>query len=348
MTSHPQTPDATHVAPTCRRLLIVCTGMDADEALFESVLPYARAWGARVYLLSVIETGTEVDHVARALGVTRDEVARRAARERRLHLETSAREALPDCEVEIAVTVGKPFIEIVHFVQAHEIELVVKNAESLRGVKRFLFASADQHLLRKCPSPVWLRRPSSRQADNVVLAAVDVDYAIAGEPETLKALNERILETAALLAGGMNAAIHVLHVWDAPAEGLVRTWSDGRNARTVVQTYVSQVRTSHWHNLLRLVETVEARIGAGAGPMKPGLERGNVAEVIARHVGESPPALLVMGTIARTGLPGFIIGNTAEDIINSIECPVVTVKPPGFHSPIPSDPTGVRQSPDDA
>jgi nucleotide-binding universal stress UspA family protein len=66
----------------------------------------------------------------------------------------------------------------------------------------------------------------------------------------------------------------------------------------------------------------------------PCLERGAVRPVIAEQVSALNADILIMGTIARTGVPGFIIGNTAEDILNSVDCPVVTVKPPGYVSPI--------------
>lgn len=44
--------------------------------------------------------------------------------------------------------------------------------------------------------------------------------------------------------------------------------------------------------------------------------------------------LVVMGTVGRTGIPGFIIGNTAETILNQIECSVLAVKPAGFVTPV--------------
>ena len=44
--------------------------------------------------------------------------------------------------------------------------------------------------------------------------------------------------------------------------------------------------------------------------------------------------LIVMGTVGRTGIPGFFIGNTAETILNQIDCSVLTVKPHGFVSPV--------------
>jgi len=41
-----------------------------------------------------------------------------------------------------------------------------------------------------------------------------------------------------------------------------------------------------------------------------------------------------MGTVARTGIPGLIIGNTAESILSDIDCSLLAVKPEGFVTPI--------------
>ncbi|MDH3609808.1 MAG: hypothetical protein OEQ24_11280 [Gammaproteobacteria bacterium] len=44
-----------------------------------------------------------------------------------------------------------------------------------------------------------------------------------------------------------------------------------------------------------------------------------------------------MGTIARKGIAGFFMRNTAETILNQINCSILTVKPPGFISPVKLD-----------
>jgi nucleotide-binding universal stress UspA family protein len=43
---------------------------------------------------------------------------------------------------------------------------------------------------------------------------------------------------------------------------------------------------------------------------------------------------IVMGTVARTGICGFIMGNTAETILEQIDCSVLAIKPPGFVTPV--------------
>jgi len=44
--------------------------------------------------------------------------------------------------------------------------------------------------------------------------------------------------------------------------------------------------------------------------------------------------LIVMGTLARAGVEGLLIGNTAEKILSRIDCSVLALKPEGFVSPI--------------
>lgn len=41
-----------------------------------------------------------------------------------------------------------------------------------------------------------------------------------------------------------------------------------------------------------------------------------------------------MGSVARTGIPNFIMGNTAESILGQVKCSVLVVKPDGFISPV--------------
>jgi len=38
--------------------------------------------------------------------------------------------------------------------------------------------------------------------------------------------------------------------------------------------------------------------------------------------------------VARTGITGFFIGNSAESVLSSVNCGMLTVKPHGFETPI--------------
>ena len=46
---------------------------------------------------------------------------------------------------------------------------------------------------------------------------------------------------------------------------------------------------------------------------------------------------IVMGTVARTGIRGFFMGNTAETILEQIDCSVLAIKPQEFVTPVTLD-----------
>ncbi len=83
-----------------------------------------------------------------------------------------------------------------------------------------------------------------------------------------------------------------------------------------------------------LLQPYQEAAGAGGPRIVPVLARGPARTVIPAQAEALKADIIVLGTIARTGLSGVIIGNTAEDILNSVSCSVVAVKPDSFVSPV--------------
>ena len=74
------------------------------------------------------------------------------------------------------------------------------------------------------------------------------------------------------------------------------------------------------------------------------LESGNIhliegmsEAVIKQAITELNVDVLVMGSVARSGIPGLLIGNKAEKLLTTINCTVLTIKPDGFVSPVTLD-----------
>ncbi|HBE93283.1 MAG TPA: universal stress protein UspA, partial [Gammaproteobacteria bacterium] len=57
-------------------------------------------------------------------------------------------------------------------------------------------------------------------------------------------------------------------------------------------------------------------------------------EVIPKLISREGIELIVMGTVARIGIQGLLIGNTAERILDSVDCSVLAIKPTGFETPV--------------
>ena len=77
-------------------------------------------------------------------------------------------------DTDVVVKTGEPFIEVIRHVLEHDNDLVMVCGSELAKGETPEFGSGVMHLLRKCPVPVWLMRPS-RARKLRILALVDPD-----------------------------------------------------------------------------------------------------------------------------------------------------------------------------
>ena len=237
--------------------------------------------------------------------------------------------------IRLEVRVGKRFLEVIRAVLRDAHGLVIKPAENPDWVDR-LFGSDDMHLLRKCPSPIWLTKPEEKPNYDCIVAAVDFDPADLESVE--QGLNREILELSTALALSDLAELHLVHAWDAPEAGFVRLWADNPDAAEM--NVIEGERSRHRSGMDLLSQVLRRQSGDEAYDyLSPRLHlpQGRAVKVIPALVNRLKADLVVMGTIARTGIPGFIIGNTAEAILEQLKCSVLAVKPPGFVSPVAQD-----------
>jgi len=239
-------------------------------------------------------------------------------------------------KIKFKVLTGISFLEIIHEVLRNDCDLVFKMADS-GGLMNRVFGSDDMHLLRKCPCPVWLVKQKSPKVYRQILAAVDVDdFYPSEELNTRRLLNVQVLEMASLLALSESAELHIVHVWSAVGEDLMRGGIMARPEEEVV-TYVEEVKQRHSKNLNLLMSDIFDKLGHDALEyLKPKkhLFKGYPRKKVPEFAREIKADLVVMGTVARTGLPGFFMGNTAESILNQLDSSVLAIKPSGFKTPV--------------
>jgi len=246
-------------------------------------------------------------------------------------------------DIDTSVLVGTPFLEVIREVLKAGHDLLVKTAEDPEWLDR-LFGSDDMHLLRKCPCPVWLLKPGGSRRFRNILAAVDVDDAHDTEDRAVRqALNDQVLQLSASLAISEFASLHVGHAWDAVGLGSLHRNFSGK-IRSQLDFYTEQVRLHRKENLDRRLQRLATDVGPNTLDLQPHLVKGAPREVIPALAESVEADLVIMGTVARTGIPGFIVGNTAEMILSQITCSVLAVKPPGFTSPVEFQPPEQERS----
>ena len=222
------------------------------------------------------------------------------------------------------VLVGDPFLEVTREVLRNGHDLVMMTAEGRGGFKNWLFGATAMRLVRKCPCAVWVVKASQHERYARILAAVDTD------PDDARkdALNSTIMELATSLAEGEESELHIVHAWTMYGEDILRHW--GRTPDDQMAIWLRETQDRHQVALERLLgksdlANLQHRIHLGKG------EAGCIIPKVAH---EKHVDLIVMGTVCRTGIAGFFIGNTAEKILQDVDCSVLTVKPEGFVSPV--------------
>ncbi len=227
-----------------------------------------------------------------------------------------------DFRVRTVVTSGQPFIEVIRQVISKKHDLVMMLADGVTSVREQLFGTLSSHLMRKCPCPVWIIKPTRRKTLRNVFAAVDPDP---NDPQR-NALNVEIIERALTIAHTHNAKLHVVHAWNSLGGEATRSrrWM----TKTEIRLFVEREAIDHKKRVDQLLES--ASDGSEMVHMIQGRPGTAIPELMEREGAE----LLVMGTVCRTGIPGFFIGNTAEMILGQVDCSVLTVKPKDFESPV--------------
>lgn len=220
------------------------------------------------------------------------------------------------------VIVGTPFLEIIREVITNKRDLVMMTAEGKGGLKERLFGSTSLHLMRKCPCPVWVMKPARHKRFRRILAAVDPD----STDKIRDSLNATILQLASSLAARDDADLHVIHAWTLLYVNLMRR--PGGFAESEIRNYANDEAIKHRMALDSLVAKHTD------GTARVHMIEGDADTVIPPFAKSENVDLLVMGTVCRTGIPGFFIGNTAEKILDEVDCSLLTVKPEGFVSPV--------------
>lgn len=287
-----------------------------------------------------------------------------AHRDRYLHfLEHELRQELQKLghpspqSVDVRVLDGKaPAVKVVREVLDRGFDLVVKQVEATARGRGF--RSLDMNLLRDCPCPLWLSRKSAESAGEPGTIAVAIDpHAETDEEEQL---SYELLRFGRLLADREHKQqLHVVGCGELAYEEYLRNSvfsqlsdeevmkaslsvqrHDRANLEALVQAsgILGNAETGDVHS--RNVHSRDVESGdVQSGNIQPGdvqidLLRGEPDQRIPEYLANNHIDLLVMGTVARTGIPGFVIGNTAENLLQKISCSLLAIKPHRFVSPL--------------
>ena len=212
---------------------------------------------------------------------------------------------------DIDVRIGKSWVELIRRVVSNRHDLVVAGTRHMPRLKGMLLGSTGIKLLRKCPCPVWITQPQShRRIQSIVVA------------HCLRPVGDMALELGCSMAKLQESELHIVHAIDE------------RELRAAASTKATPDVLSRCRSHAQ--QHVQAQLANYTFSRAPQIHIVDTSadDAILTQIDQFDAELLVMGTIARTGIPGLFTGNTAERLLPLLPCSLLAVKPLGFVSPV--------------
>ena len=201
-------------------------------------------------------------------------------------------------------------------------DLVIKNAKGRRSRRSGFFGTTATRLIRKCPCPVLATGPSASWPCRRVVAAVDATT----DDDAHSRLNSCILKVAESVAAEPTSRLSVVSAWCIHGELTLKNHMSDDD----LQKLRNNAKADAELRLDKLMSTCEGRVPAD----QIHSVHGHTEEAIQQFLEQDQSDLLVMGTVGRSGLSGLLMGNTAERILERVQCSVLAVKPEEFTSPV--------------
>ncbi|TWU32457.1 universal stress protein [Novipirellula artificiosorum] len=225
-------------------------------------------------------------------------------------------------QVETKVLSGTTSVEIIREVLRGQHDLVLRVAKAKSSRSTGFFGSTGIELLRKCPCAVWLVCSTTSAQFKHVLVCVDTCC----DAEVNRKLDQKVFEISSDISRTHRADLSVVHAWSIDGEQFLRK---RMSLAELVEIERKRRSDAKW----RLDEFL-AKCDASVEKSQVHLVKGEACDVIPMTATECNADLVVMGMVVRSGPAGWIMGNVTEQVLASLECSVLALKPDGFVSPI--------------
>ncbi len=198
-------------------------------------------------------------------------------------------------------------------------DLIVKGTTQHDTLKSVIFTPTDWHLLRKAPVSVLLVKEHAWPENGQILGCVNAGT----EDEAHQSLNNRIVDQCHQMASLLHANVHLVNSYPGTPVNIAIEVPEFDP-----ESYNESVRNYH----------VQAMQGIASEKQVPNenchVKEGLPEDVIPNVAKDIDAELVIIGTVGRQGISAALIGNTAEHVIDMLDCDVLALKPDNFTSPV--------------
>lgn len=199
-------------------------------------------------------------------------------------------------------------------------DLVFKDTHYHAAIRRSLFSNTDWNLIRDCPAPLWLVKPTPNAAELSIIAAIDPVH----ERDKPAELDSEILAVARKLMDRAGGRISVLHAFDPSPAYAVSADSMAFPISAPMNEMMEALKNRHKQAVDELMED------QGIPAEDTHVLEGDTRELLIDLAEQVDANLVVMGAVSRGALQRLVLGSTAERVLDHIPCDLLIVKPSGF------------------
>lgn len=300
-------------------LAVIDPDREQQKALIRAIHLAEKSAASVTAFLSIYDFSYEMTTM---LSIEERESMRQAVIEDRTAWLTDMLQDYSNSNIAIDVKVvwhNRPFEAILHEALEGNYELILKGTHQHDKLKSVIFTPTDWHLMRKSHIPVLLVKEHAWPDNGQILAAINAGT----EDQDHQSLNEKISQNALHFCQVLNASTHFVNSFPGTPVNIAIEIPEFDP-----QSYNESVKKHHEAAMLEHANRYHV----------PGenchVNEGLPEDVIPQVANEIDAELVIIGTVGRQGLSAALIGNTAEHVIDMLDCDVLAVKPEGFTSPL--------------
>ena len=210
------------------------------------------------------------------------------------------------------VRFGKPFIEIIQIAKEKKVDLLAVGTHGRAGVDRVILGSVAERIVRKAGCSVMVIRGKKYVGFKRIIVPIDFSDC-----------SKRALEYAAATARAHSSKLTILHVFE---ESFVKPYVNAANSEEEANEIIKEIERVNDSKYDEFLKT----IGLEGVDYEKLLIKGIPETEIVEIAMEQQANLIVMGTHGRSGIKHLLIGSTAEEVVRTVHCDIIIVKPEKF------------------
>jgi nucleotide-binding universal stress UspA family protein len=207
------------------------------------------------------------------------------------------------------VRFGKPFLEIIQVAKEKDVDLMAIGTHGRAGVDRVILGSVAERVVRDAHCPVMVVKSEKYVGFKKIIVPIDFsDY------------SRLALEYAAATARAHKSKLTILHIYE---ESFVKPYVNAANSEEEANEIIKAIEQVNESKYDEFLKTINLSGVEYEKLLKKGIPETEIAEIAM----EQQANLIVMGTHGRSGIKHILIGSTAEEVVRTVHCDIVVVKP---------------------